>query len=295
MALAGAVTIAFSSILVALADVPPATAAIFRCAYAVPVLWWLAVAEDRRLGARSRRLRRMSALAGVFFAADLILWHHAIADVGAGLATVLANSQVAIVPLVAWLVLRERPAPGVVVAVPLVLLGVVGISGVLEDGAFGSHPLRGAVFGIGTGIAYAGFLLLLRQASPRGSARIAGPLADATLVSAVVALVAAFPLGEAELLPTWPAHGWLLLLALTSQVAGWLLIGGSLPRLPASLTSVLLTVQPIGSVVLGAVLLAEAPTLLQLAGVALVLAGLLSVARRRAPRPPVPLRPGPAA
>ena len=45
----------------------------------------------------------------MFFAADLILWHHSIADVGAGLATVLANIQVVLVPLVAWAVLAERP------------------------------------------------------------------------------------------------------------------------------------------------------------------------------------------
>ena len=41
-----------------------------------------------------------------------------------------------------------------------------------------------------------------------------------------------------------------MLLALTSQVLGWLLISVSLPRLPAALTSVLLLVQPIGSVLL---------------------------------------------
>ena len=41
----------------------------------------------------------------LFFAIDLILWHHSIGDVGAGLATVLANVQVVLVPLVAWAVL----------------------------------------------------------------------------------------------------------------------------------------------------------------------------------------------
>ena len=55
-------------------------------------------------------------------------------------------------------------------------------------------------------------------------------------------------------------------LALTSQVIGWLLITVSLPRLPAAMTSMILTIQPIGSVVLGAVLLGEAPSGLQLSG-----------------------------
>ena len=42
VAVAGAFTIAFSGILVRLADVSPETAAVFRCAYAVPVLALLA-------------------------------------------------------------------------------------------------------------------------------------------------------------------------------------------------------------------------------------------------------------
>jgi len=73
-------------------------------------------------------------------------------------------------------------------------------------------------------------------------------------------------IGEADLVPTWPAHGWLLVLALSSQVLGWLLITVSLPRLPAALTSVTLTIQPVGSVFLGVILLGESPSLLQLAG-----------------------------
>ena len=45
---------------------------------------------------------------------------------------------------------------------------------------------------------------------------------------------------------------------------------GRLPRLPASLTSVLLTIQPVGSVILGVILLNESPTVLQLAGVVFI-------------------------
>ena len=88
-------------------------------------------------------------------------------------------------------------------------------------------------------------------------------------------------------MPAWPSAGWLILLALTSQVLGWLLITVSLPRLPAAMTSMILTIQPIGSVILGAVLLAEAPSALQLAGCALIVFGLVSVGTmeraRRAP------------
>jgi drug/metabolite transporter (DMT)-like permease len=284
VAVAGALTIAFSAILVKLADVEPSTAAIFRCAYALPLLWLIAHLEDRRFGSRPLRDRRIAIPAGIFFAADLIFWHHAIGDVGAGLATVLGNLQVVVVPFAAWALLGERVEMRILAALPLICSGVVLISGVLETGAYGDHPLRGVLFGLLTGLSYAGFLLVLRHAGA-DLRRPAGPLFDATLVATVAAIIAGLAVGEADLVPHFPAHWWLITLALTSQVLGWLLITVSLPRLPAALTSVTLTIQPVGSVLLGVILLGEEPSLLQLCGVACIVAGLLTVARRRTRAP----------
>jgi drug/metabolite transporter (DMT)-like permease len=280
-AVAGALAIAFSAILVKVADVAPETAAIYRCAYALPVLGLLAYLEDRRHEPRPRRARLLAIPAGIFFAADLIFWHRAIADVGAGLATVLGNLQVVVVPFVAWAVLRERPHARILAALPLICSGVVLISGVLETGAFGANPLRGVFYGVLTGITYAGFLLVLREAGS-DLRRPAGPLFDATLVATLAAIPVGLALDAGDLVPTWPEHAWLVVLALTSQVLGWLLITVSLPRLPAALTSGTLTLQPVGSVLLGVVLLSEDPSLLQLAGVGCIVAGLVSVALRGA-------------
>ena len=280
IALAGALTIAFSAILVHQADVHPATAAVYRCAYALPLLGLLAWRERRRFGPRAPGQQRLAMAAGLFFAVDLICWHQAIADVGAGLATVLGNLQVVVVPFAAWAVLGERPGRRILAALPLTLIGVVLISGALEDGAYGAHPLRGVVFGALTGLAYAGFILVLRHGN-EDLRRPAGPLFDATWVSAVAALAVAIVLGVDDLAPAWPSAAWLITLALSSQVLGWMLISVSLPRLPAALTSMILTIQPVGSVVLGIVLLREDPTVLQLAGAACILAGLVSIAARR--------------
>jgi drug/metabolite transporter (DMT)-like permease len=280
MAVLGALAIAFSAILVRLAEASPSTAAVFRCAYALPVLLVLATMEDRRFGARPRRARGLAALAGVFFAIDLVCWHHAIDDVGAGLATVLGNLQVAFVPIIAWAVLGERPGARVLATLPLMLSGIVLISGVLESGAYGDNPTQGVVFGIATGLAYAGFILVLR-AGGADLRRPAGPLFDATAVATVGALAIGAVVGDLDLVPSWPAHGWLVVLALTSQVLGWLLISASLPRLPAATTALLLTVQPVGSVVLGVLIFSESPTGLQLVGVAAILAGLVLTTRRR--------------
>ena len=57
--------------------------------------------------------------------------------------------------------------------------------------------------------------------------------------------------------------------------------------MPAVVTSVLLTLQPVCSVVFAAILLGEDPSALQLVGVAAILAGLLLASARgaRAPTP----------
>ena len=281
-ALAGALAIAFSGLLYRWADVSPSTGAFFRCAYAVPPLMLLAWYEDRRLGGRPWRIRIWAWLAGAFFAADLILWHRSIEYVGAGLATVLGNTQIVLVGILAWIIFRERISGPLLLAIPVACGGVVLISGVLEEGAYGDDPALGVVFGVLTGLAYTGFLLALRHGSS-DLRRVAGPLSDATLAAALLTIPPGLLLGELDFSPPPSAIAWLVVLALSSQVLGWLLITVSLPRLPAVLTSVLLTLQPVCSVLLAAVLLNEDPSLLQLIGVAAILSGLLlaSASRRR--------------
>jgi drug/metabolite transporter (DMT)-like permease len=277
----GALCIAFTAFFVKLADVSPATAAIFRCAYALPPLAVLAWMERRAYGPRPASQRRLAMTAGIFFAVDLVIWHHSIEFVGAGLATVLGNTQVIIVAVVAWLLLGERPSGRLIASLPLALVGVVLISGVIGGEAYGSDPVLGVITGVATGIAYSGYLLVLRGGNA-DLRRPAGPLFDATAVGAVGSLVIGLPLGEVNLVPTFPAHVWLILLALSGQVVGWLLISISLPRLPAALTSVVLTLQPVGAVLLAMVLLHEDPSLIQLLGAVLILAGLvLATGRRR--------------
>jgi len=284
-AVLGAAAIAFSGILVKWANVEPATAAFFRCAYALPFLLVLAVAERRAFGPRPSSQVLLAWLAGIFFAIDLELYHHTIRLVGAGLATVLGNTQVVFVALLALLLLHERMPRRTALAIPIVLAGVVLISGVIGGDAYGDNPQLGVVSGLATGVSYAGFLLVLRHGNA-DLRRPAGPLFDATLSSTIASLVIGLPLGEIDLVPAWPAHGYLFVLAVSAQVVGWLLISVSLPRLPAALTSVVLTLQPVASLLLAMLLVAETPSVLQLLGALAILSGLvLATVRRRGVQP----------
>jgi drug/metabolite transporter (DMT)-like permease len=293
----GAACISSSAILVTLAATGAATTAFFRCVLALPVLGVLAVLEQRRHGRRRATARLAAAGAGVLLGVDLVLWNHAIAAVGAGVATVLGNQQVLLVAVLAWLLLGERPGRGFLLALPVVLAGVVLVSGLADGGQAGSHALAGIGFGLGTSVAYAGFLLILRQTST-GTAHVAGPLFDATAGAGFGALVLGLLFGGFGLEMSWASFGWLLLLAILSQTIGWLLITSSLPRLPAALSSLLLLLQPAAALLLAYLVLHERPTILQLAGAAAVCGGVLAASGavtlpRTLPRPfrPRPARP----
>jgi drug/metabolite transporter (DMT)-like permease len=293
-ATAGAVCISSSAVLMKLASTAsPSVVAFGRCAFALPVLGALALRERRRGGgdrapmpSRSRWLAR---LAGVFLAADLILWSHTIALIGAGLGTVVGNLEVLIISLLAWLVLGERPSRSLVLASPVMLAGLVLVGGLADVGgsrAYGTDPALGVVYGVGVAVLYAVYILMLRQAtsSAGAGAAVAGPLFEATAGGVVGSVLLGLVLGDLRLGPPWPALGWILLLALTSQVVGWLLITVSMPRLAAGTIGALLLIQPAGSVALSYVILSERPSLLQLGGVALILTGVVVAVTGRTPQ-----------
>jgi drug/metabolite transporter (DMT)-like permease len=253
--------------------VTPATATAFRCLYGLPILALVGYLEHRRYGALPRRAIWLAVIAGVFFAGDLLSWHHAVDQVGAGLATVLGNLQVIVVAFVAWLVLGERPPRTVLYGLPIVLAGVVLISGVVGQDAYGVNPGLGVVLGIATALSYAGYLLVIRRGS-NDLRRPAGPVAISTASTAVVAIVFGLAIGRLDPVPSLPSHAWLVLVGITSQSIGYLIISISLPRLPAALTSIILLTQPVATVFLARVLLDEQPSPEQLLGVALVIVGI---------------------
>ena len=263
-----------------LADVEPVAAAFYRCALPLPVLAVLAFAEQRRVGPRPLVSRAYAVLAGLFLAVNLVLWIHTIDDVGAGAATVLGNLQVLFVAVLAWAVFRERPERRFLITLPVVLVGVVLVSGMIGHNGTVHHPLAGVAFGLATSAAYGCFLLILRQTA--GEARhVAGQLFDATAGATVGALLLGVAFGGLQLAISWRPLGWLLVLTMTSGIVGWLLITWSLPRLPAALSALILLLEPAGAMVLAAVVLGQPQSLLQITGAALVCGGVLVAARRR--------------
>ncbi len=272
-ALLGAACISFSGIFYRYAEVSPSTGTVFRALFGLPLLALVGLAERRRYGGLPVTTFRLAAIAGVFFAGDLLLWHHAIEAVGAGLATVLGNLQVIVVGFVAWLLLGERPSRATLLALPVVLLGVVLISGAVGGKPYGADPGLGVILGFGTALCYAGYLLVIRHGG-RDARRPAGPVAIATLFVVITAGIAGTAYGDLDLLPGPESLAWLAILGVTSQSAGYLFISISLPRLPAVVTSIILLSQPVMTMAFSIVLLREAPSPAQFLGVGLVIGGI---------------------
>jgi drug/metabolite transporter (DMT)-like permease len=289
-ALAGAVLISFSAIFFALSDVSPITGSFFRFAYALPVLfviWWVRRKQDRRPTSR----RWIAIGAGLALGADVISWHSSIGFIGVGLATLLANTSVIFVALGAWIILGERPRNTTMAAIPVILLGVTFVSGLGQGNAFGSNPVQGTILALLAATFYATFLLGFRHSNDE-KAPAAGPLMEATLGATIASLLLGVLTSGIDFAISWPAHGWLLALAIGAQVVAWQMIGYALPRLPAVETATIILIQPALTMLWGAIIFDERPSTMQIVGAVIVLGGVAFVAFIRARKVPDPLPAG---
>ncbi len=281
-ALAGVVGISFSAIFVRLSAASPSTAGFFRVLYAAPLLavfWW----RVRDLDRRTVRDRAFAFAAGALLAGDFAVWHRSIESIGAGLATLLGNSQVFWVAIAAWWLFGEKPRRLLLWMLPLLFTGVALTSGLGRPDAYGDAPLRGVIYGVATGLFYAAFLLTFRRSGSERGPTI-GPWFDATLGTLVTMAVLGGLDRDLDLSWSWPAHGWLIALALVAQVFGWLMITRSLPKMPAVETSILLLAQPALTLFWGVVLLGEGLSWVQAVGASIVVAGIAVVSVPWRPR-----------
>ena len=280
-ALGGAISVSFSPVFYIFSDTNPSTGAFFRMLYALPalaILAYLTRSDDQR----SSRTRWMAFGAGLILAPDMLSYHSSMIFIGVGIATLLGNSQVIIVTLVSWRLFGERPNPAILMSLPIVLVGLVLISGISDSEPFGVDPIKGVIFGIAAAFFYSSFLILFRY-SNRELAPATNVQLDATAGAALGLLVLGLlPLQSAsidpiELQPSWPGHAWLVVLAIVCQVGGWTAIAYALPRLPAAHTSFAILLQPVLTLIWGVVLFDEDPSTNQSIGILMVLISIITV------------------
>lgn len=268
----GTVCIGWSAIFVKLAGVPGPASAFHRLFFSALVLvpWWL----HARPAGLDRRAFALAAAGGVFFAFDLALWNAAVLLTSAGRATLLANIAPLWVGLGSVTLFGDRLRLGFWTGMAVALGGVTVIVG-----AGGIGPRAG----VGDGLAllasafYAAYILTTRHVRVRLDTLSFMTLA--TLASLPVLAVLSVATGAP--LAGYGARSWLALLGvgLISQLAGWLAINYALGHLRSAVVAVTLLGQPVLTAIFAVPVLGEHLAAADLAGGALVLAGIFWVHR----------------
>lgn len=239
----GAIMISFSAVWVKLAHVAPMVSAFYRVFFGGIFLLAILLVRREKLW-RGWTCMGLSLTAAIFLALDLYTWHICIGFVGPGLATILGNFEVFLVPLVGLLLFGERMNLRFFTSVPLAVAGLFLIVGVRWGQLTPDYRL-GIYYGLATAVFYTGFLIVLRKLQSHASKPSAA--LSLMVVSAATSLYLAGEIirtGESFAIPDLQSGISLIALGLLSQTVGWLLITHSLPRIPAAIAGLILLLQP---------------------------------------------------
>lgn len=295
--LASALFIGFSPIFVRLADVGPAAIGFWRLVFALGpmALWAWAEVRTARLrrpqaGAHAR-VRNvgagqfgLAALAGFFFAADLVMFHAGLARTGTANGVLLGNLAPVFILLLAWPLLGERPTLALTAALVMALAGSAAIIVESSTGGGPASGMLGDLLCVGAALCYAAYMLVvryMRRGGP-GVAGLGGGMVSflSTAAGAVFCLI--WAVGTGETLVPASLQGILAVagLGVVTHAAGQGLTTFALGRLPAGLISVVLLLQILVGVSLAALLFGEMPSAVVLFGGALIVAGVVAVRPR---------------
>ena len=287
-ALAAAVGgVTWSAIFVRWAGTPGPVSAFYRVLIAAAVLmpWRLAVTRKPRAAsaAAARRARWIAVAGGVFFALDLALWNTAVMQTQAAVASLLGNLTPVFVGLLSWIVLARRPHGPFWAGLVLSLIGCTLTISAHLGGDTGAGTLAGDALAIAASAFFGAYLLATERIRATldtltfNTFAIAGSVVTLGVICAWLGLP----------LVGYPPRTWLALagLGLISQLGAYYALVYALGHLPATVTSVSLLAQLPGTAILAALLLGEPLSASQIAGTAIVLAGIYVVNRMEAVQP----------
>ncbi len=270
------VIIGSSAIVIAYAQAPADVVVFYRTAIAsllVAAPFWRRVRTGPLKPGKGDVL--LAALGGVLFTVNSYFWSRGIQLGGPTIPTLFANTSPLWVSLGALFLLRERLKPAFFGGLLAALAGAVVM--LAAGGGLAGGSLQGALYGVFSAVFFGGFFLVSQRARRRLDALAYFWLSTAASALAALALVAL----SGSPLTGFPALTWLLFLALGlfTQVIGFLSISYTLGYLPASLVSPAQLLQLLVTAGLGRLFLHEALSWQQLAGGALVIAGVWAIIR----------------
>jgi len=274
----GACVIGFSGILVRLTGTGPAAAGLWRLVFALPLL----AVMTRRASGPLGRPSPIALTCGLFFALDLGFWHYGLKYTSVGASTVLSNLAPVVVTAFAWIFLKQRPRALFLLAMTVAVAGawMMGIG--RGAGAPVLNAPLGNLLSLATAFWYALYFLAIAQG--RRTEAASRLMFWSGVVGAPLLLVSALLLGE-QILPTTLA-GLAACVGLgLVHTAGQGSIAWAMGRLPTSLASVVVLVQPVVATYAGFLLFGEALGPLQTLGAAVALSGVVLAQWASRPKP----------
>lgn len=282
----GAVLISFSGVWIKVAHVAPNVSVFYRVFIGGIVL--LAAALYRReIKWPALRHFLLSLLCGIFLALDLWLFHYSVEYTGPGLGTILPNFQVFILAGFGILCLKEPLRLAYLLSLPLAFTGLFMIVGINWSHLEASYRI-GVYYGLAAAVFYAAFILSLRklQADQIGLSffyvlMTVSFSATVFLAAEVVRSNASFRIPDLQSLFSLAALGVL------SHALGWILIANALPKIRASLSGLILLLQPALAFVWDVLFFQRPTTPLNWLGVLIALAAIyLGMSRKSADADP---------
>jgi drug/metabolite transporter (DMT)-like permease len=270
----GATGIGFAPILVRLSETGPTATAFYRLLFALPLLWlWVALDRPATTSFRQPAGWRdylQLVLGGLFFTADLSIWHWSLQFTTVANSTLLTNITPIFVTIGARIVFGDRITMTFIIGMVLAIAGGAMLVGTSFD--LGGRHFLGDMLSLVAAVFYAGYLLTVKHL--RRSFSTPTIMAWSGLASCTGFGVIAWLSGDALWAAT--ARGWMVLvaLALVSHVGGQTLIAYGFGHLPASFSSVSLLWQPVVAAAVAWLVLDEQLRWLQGVGAVVVLAGI---------------------
>ncbi|MCP3889012.1 MAG: DMT family transporter [Desulfobulbaceae bacterium] len=240
--LLGAFMISFSAVFVKLAQVSPTTSGFYRVFFG-SIFLLLCTGYQRQITRLSAVQIFLVILCGLAFALDLFFWHESIMYIGPGLATLLSNFQVFLLTAAGFIFLGEKLKPRFLAAIPLAVIGLLLIVG-FQWGSLDTNYKTGIYFGLLTAVCYAIFLLSMRKIQMQNAHSHFFLLLLVSVVSSIFLGLKMIHAGDSFAIPDSTTLMSLLGLGLFSQTIGWVFIATAMPKIRASLTGLVLLLQP---------------------------------------------------
>ena len=269
----GILALSLTAMFVRWADAPATITGFYRLLISslllLPIFAWRNLKKNRV----TRQNLIFPILGGLFTAFDLAFWNNSVLYTTASNATLLGNTAPIWVALVTMFIFRHKLPKGFWLGLTLALGGAALVLG--SD--FIVHPRLGLgdLMAIAAGFFYAGYLLSTQRGreSLDPLSYITIMVISASLFTLIINLILGYQFSG------YSQQSWLvfILLALVSQILGYMSVSYALGHLPASVVAPTMIGQPILTTLLAIPMLGELPQTFQLVGGMVTLAGIYLV------------------